>query len=326
MPLRDFSVSSVETITRYIIEKGWKSAEVKSLLNWVCTDAKTLSKDIAEVWVGYEKTQRNVPILVAELKRENKKLPPDYLGFQLRPRLPNHVSKEAESCIEKETLLTTKKRAMKDDEEMHKLQECLIAHSPSLFKKHRNLLIMSASRVKCKNYAECETKRPVYEELKCVVLYVKIKGIIPFDEEPFRETIDGFPVDVREAYFSLFVNDDNVDLSMGCKIENDYGMTGSLGGFVKLPNGAIGALTCWHLFATERSKADLSKDWPHHRNFKSDIYHSTSEKCKFGRVIQSNLIEGDERSVGIDAALLEITDPAKVPKSGHFPGTDSGKI
>ena len=155
---------------------------------------------------------------------------------------------------------------------------------------------------------------------------VHLKGIIPIGEEPFPPELDGFPVDVRESIFENYArpNDFLQPLMMGCKICTAYETSGSLGGIVVLKNGGLGCLTCCHLFKTNNNKecfpSKKGKVKLHLLNNK--VYQPLCrDEFNFGRVIEC--IDGEifNNEIGVDAALIEVTD--RFPSSGRFPNADS---
>jgi hypothetical protein len=87
---------------------------------------------------------------------------------------------------------------------------------------------------------------------------------------------------------------------------------GTLGGFVTLPNGEVGAITCSHLFfdinsnSTSTSTFDVVQP--------SYGYKHTNEIC--GRHILSVSPSATPQGVSVDASLIELTD--RIPQRGLF--------
>lgn len=183
-----------------------------------------------------------------------------------------------------------------------KLRETLTKHSEHLMSSHSNLLAVSASKLKSRNLGK-------QTELKtCIVLYVHVKGIIPVEEQLFPQEIGGFQVDVREAIVKLYMGN---KLAMGScifsKLSGKPDLQGKLGGFVRFPNGKLGCLTCAHLFANCDSQREIY------------VYQNPSNFTQpFGKVVQKVVQPGDTNTIGLDAALIEITDILSTPDDGHF--------
>ena len=138
-------------------------------------------------------------------------------------------------------------------------------------------------------------------------------------ESAFPKEIDGICVDVREGCFKTYMYQEGAgdcpeyhkNLSMGCYITNNYQMSGSLGGFIRLPNKSIGCLTC-------KSRMELEKDILARTDFKRDVFQpgpSLEHNSKFGEVICRINREGKEKEVGVDVALIEITEKHREPRN-----------
>ncbi|XP_062596546.1 uncharacterized protein LOC134257997 [Saccostrea cucullata] len=114
-----------------------------------------------------------------------------------------------------------------------------------LFKKHSNLTLISASPFKSIGYSK--GKHRVVEK-PCISLLCLHKGFIPIGEREFPKQINGFDVDVQEGYCS-FGGGRSIDF--GGHIRRARGINtpgnGSIGGFVDLPNGLFGLITCAHV-------------------------------------------------------------------------------
>ncbi|XP_062591064.1 uncharacterized protein LOC134252577, partial [Saccostrea cucullata] len=114
-----------------------------------------------------------------------------------------------------------------------------------LFKKHSNLTLISASPFKSTGYLT--GKHRVVEKL-CISLLCLHKGFIPIGEKEFPKVINGHDVDVQEGYCSL---GSGRSIDFGGHIRRARGINtpghGSIGGFVDLPNNAVGLITCAHV-------------------------------------------------------------------------------
>lgn len=65
-----------------------------------------------------------------------------------------------------------------------------------LRQQHRNLVTIAASPIKSIGYT---TVNREMKEAKCVVLFVRAKGLIPLHEDCFPENLGNFQIDVREG-------------------------------------------------------------------------------------------------------------------------------
>ena len=125
-------------------------------------------------------------------------------------------------------------------------------------KEHSNLSMVSVSKLKSEGYG---TKHSKICDETCKVLYVDIKGFIPFGEKPFQRKLGDFPVDVRKGVFKTFSDPKDLQESLvtGCQIVTSYDTCGTLSAFVPLKDGYLGCLTCSHGFETPDSILDYSK-------------------------------------------------------------------
>ena len=306
-------------VCSYLIKLKSSQEDFGPFMNWFCSLAKKSIESADRVWLGYELEKPNKPVVVAIYKGSIPELPKRFNNFEIIKRNEKEISEEGIHIAHAEQI-----RDMKfSSKEQQRVQQCLTNHSPSLMKSHSNLNIVSASKLKCKHYG---TKKVKYTGQTCITLYVQIKGVIPFFEEPFPKELGRFPVDVREGTFHTFgKNPDDIhpNLMMGCQIVSAYNKAGTLGGFVQLQNGNIGCLTCCHLFQTMQSIQDYQKDPLRLSYFNKDVFQpSPAPDFKFGNVAHFFKKEGDHENIGVDMALIEITNPLRYPTTGGFPNAE----
>ena len=286
----------------------------------LCAYLTALSPDIIHVWEGFkqyeseEQKHKLGRIFVAVVKRKLDNLKEkiktclsisETKSLRVIQRLPNEVSDEAKKCLEKEANIAFSL------EEHNKIRDTLLRNSGDLMKTHSNLQIVSASRLRSKHEGESFIIGP------CIVLYVHVKGMIPVKEEPFPPTVGDFPVDVREGVFTNFADP---RLAIGSTIKGKKDTSGKIAGFVQLPNGNIGSLTCAHVFDIhENMEVDDTE------STKEDVYQlsPSGSSDPFGKVYQRIYEPGflkneSEYKIGIDAALIEITDKLRYPKDGNY--------
>ena len=245
-----------------------------------------------------------IPVFIAVMSEIDKTLSEKFrkiCQFQLIQRLSDEVSEEAKLCVNREIDATLSLL------EHSELQDVIVRNSEELFKSHSNLLMISASSVKSMAVGnKIETKT-------CIVLYVHIKGIIPLKEKPFPLNIGKFPLDVREGVVYLY--SDQAKLTVGCNIVNGYEQSARLGGFVRLKNGKVGCFTCCHMFDTVKSKQDVDNGQFDKRVF---LRSKDEQLHQFGELIDKVMHPGDRDTIGVDAALIEVTDRLKLPVDGSF--------
>ena len=287
-----------DSISNTIQRHGLRSTASDTLTSWLCERIREFSSRVIRVMVGYEMGNVEIPLFVAVVSEIDKSLPAHFqtiCQFQVKQRLLTNVSEEAKLCVKEEidkslTLL-----------EHNELQEAIVKNSEELLKSHSNLVMISASALK-------SSKAGIQIKIKtCIVLYVHIKGIIPLKEKPFPLNIGKFPVDVREGLVYMY---SDAKLTIGCNIASAY-MRGRLGGFVRLSNGKIGCITCSHLFGTPQSRQG---------EFNRNVYFRSKDDqlYPFGHLINEVIRPGGKTVIGVDAALIEITDRLMCPDDGGF--------
>ncbi|XP_056007405.1 uncharacterized protein LOC125666233 [Ostrea edulis] len=164
--------------------------------------------------------------------------------------------------------------------------------------------MISASPYKSVGYSK--GKHRVVEKL-CISLFCLHKGYIPYGEEQFPKKIRDVEVDVQEGYCYFGAGR---SLELGGHIKR-LG-SGSIGGFVDLPNNNVGLITCAHVvFSPEellnRQITDTSQieveafDKRHH----SYIACGKCERAKFPQcyLIGQPVLKPDSN---VDAALIEL--------------------
>ncbi|KAL3889013.1 hypothetical protein ACJMK2_001372 [Sinanodonta woodiana] len=223
------------------------------------------------------------------------------------------------------------------------VNEAITIHGEGLFAKHSNLEAISSSGI-ISSHSRGFVQEP------CVILYCRVKGILPFGEMPFPKRLKvneevSIAVDVREGYFSFHADSQNngqentfnheskmlkEPLRMGCSI-GPAGRceSGTVGPFVKINTDRIGFLTCAHvvfcdselLYLANITQTDpIVKEivQPPDGDFAASHYQYNHRLC--GKVY-SAMFRGDwspspADKFGIDAAVIEIT--SRFPNAGEF--------
>lgn len=139
----------------------------------------------------------------------------------------------------------------------------------------------------------------------CVVLYCRVKGIIPRGEDMFPQEIENHPVDVREGSCSFAAN----TIRAGDKIKSENRTwTGTLGGFVNCAGSKNNAfITCAHVLYQRKDLGEnlekLSRKTEQNVSVSiNDKWHTTG---RVRRAVFNNTKEGE---VSVDAALVDLTD------------------
>lgn len=294
-------------MVQYIKEKGRDFNRVKEHFESICLEVtEQYFKENGKLWAGYDPNNKDVPVFVAEVEKRNDKAPENVYGC----RLDQRVKEEDVSSAEDSDNNKCKRKVNFAETEIISLCKCMERNTERWLKSHSNILaIMGSDKIS-------HEKQNKTEDMTCVAIYVRNKGIIPFYEEQFKLDNNDFPLDVREGRGVTLVSrlspeEYSKSVRMGCKIESAYGR-GTLTGFLQLPNGKTGCLTAWHLFDTgegEHTAELLDSD-----NFNKNVYQPNKqleEKYKIGKVIRV--------SEEFDAALIEIDEPDRLPRNGNFP-------
>ena len=317
-------VASAEplALADYIRKAGRSSEEVKHYIQWLKVIIQRSLRGIKTLWAAY-KPEYDKPVFVAMLDEPMNDLPTHLMNFEIIQRVKGQVSDEAKFVLslEKERNLTF------TAEEQSLISKCLAKHSTNLMRDHSNLTIVSASKVKSAEHAR---KYVTYKEKLCIVLYVDVKGLVPVHEELLPTQLDGIPVDVREGTFKTYgkkPTDYHEKLMMGCQIVTDYKTCGTLGGFLLMENNRLACLTCCHVFVTEESLSDRARDPITFTSIKKDVYQPCPvdplDRHKIGQLVKWGHSTGNENDIGIDAALIEISNHHRLPQSGDFPDAES---
>ncbi|XP_023930657.1 uncharacterized protein LOC106168652 [Lingula anatina] len=199
--------------------------------------------------------------------------------------------------------------------------------SEDLFNKHRNLTIISASPVKVTGGKVICTP--------CIVLYCRAKRVVPLGDSLFPESIEGIPVDVREGFVSLSMNNGNPQnpeeehlgqnptfysdpLRVGCSIGlENLKRCGTLGMFV-LCEQTLCFLTCYHVLRfhidapfKKGEKVCQPSDVDQETNikFRQDLASRDKNRvCGVVRDFRFGNFSIHNKPYGIDVALVEIRD------------------
>lgn len=323
---KDFKI---EVIGKLLETSKCSRNDVQNMLtSCVETLMTEMQKKIKSAWVGFKQRYPNVPIFVLisynnGVKLSEKDIPKSFRSFEFVFRHEFEVNEEAQEITKNEKIRRT---------EMGGLKNTLSQNIDQLLRCHSNIEMVGVSTVRSVRYGLINPERIPGN---CIVVYVHVKGIIPYGEKEFPRRIENFPVDVREGKFVPYSNvpgamEYHQNLLMGCQIVRCDGIKGTLGGFLDLEGGGIGILTCAHVALTEAEKITYLDSSPddqlrHHASFpfRSPRMGQPDEYHQFGTVLKFALKPGGPSEVGIDAAVVTITEPARKPVSGAFPMNQS---
>ena len=149
---------------------------------------------IKDVWPAYKESSEWEPIFV--VMSEERFAEERYLGYKVLWRHCDLVSREA-SIVANSTKVRENPLSYEDMESMKK-----IIKTANLFRNHKNITVV--------NVCPCKSRQGGKDIAleKCIVICTSVKGLIPFEEQPFPKHISNIPVDVREALVTLGMNGD----------------------------------------------------------------------------------------------------------------------
>jgi hypothetical protein len=225
------------------------------------------------------------------------RIPNEILGCKLVLKSVLHVPNEASSVFK--SIPVFKKAGLPTVTE---------DEAKELFRKHSNLTMISASPYKSIGYSK--GRHRIVEKL-CISLLCIHKGYIPYGEEQFPKKIGEVEVDVQEGYCYFGTQR---SLESGGHVKRKVG-SGSIGGFVDLPNNKVGLITCAHVvFSSDEllngqfldtSIIEVEAFDKRHHSF------SVCGKCitaKFPqcKVIGQPALASDSSNASVDAALIDL--------------------
>ncbi|KAK3591052.1 hypothetical protein CHS0354_026066 [Potamilus streckersoni] len=324
---KDFEI---EVIGKLLETDKCSRSDVQNILN-SCVEMlmSEMKKKVKSVWLGFRQMYPNVPIFVLisydnGIKLSEKDIPNSFRSFEFVFRHEFEVSEEAREITKYEE----NKQTQMCERQRREVKITLSKNIDQLLKCHRNIEMVGVSSIRSIKYGHRNARLITGY---CIVVYVHVKGIIPYGEKEFPRRIEHFPVDVREGKFVPYSNvpgarEYHQCLLMGCQIVRCKGSSGTLGGFLDLQDGRVGILTCAHVALTEEERntyLDSSSDeqlrqhisipWNTPRMGQPDEYH------EFGTVLKFALKPGGPSEVGVDAAVVTITERAREPVCGAFP-------
>ncbi|XP_060554834.1 uncharacterized protein LOC132715783 isoform X3 [Ruditapes philippinarum] len=312
----------------------------RELLGSICMYIRRLSPLINDVWAAY-RTKTGQPLErtdVVFVIHTSKKIEGEW-EFETYQVCKNDIT---DTCkLENEAIYKYEQTGDYLTTEMAVIKAFIKKNARRLMQKHSNLTKISPSCMRSSGY---QTTAAHMENIPCIALYVQIKGLVPFNEEPFDRTITDMPFDVREGVFTLCGKPDDLhqNVKMGCEIDSGYGTDqGTVGPFVQLENYSdTYFLTSAHVALDKKQMEGLKKSDVNyiyygktgHNIFQppeSKTVSNTNSRYPLGKIVLAVYKEGNEDEAGMELALVQVNED-RLPNDGSFPGSgfhfSSGEI
>jgi len=303
---------SIQSQNQHIMEEVEK-AICRQFTTHIQKQQKTL---LYRVWLGFipdEKTDEvdinNVRIVALCNSNSYVQLPKTFRKISIYWRLKYKISEEAKEIAPNENIGSCSRGKVTGEE------------AQRLFKLHRNLSIIHVSSFRSTKFSTVNSN--IVTE-QCVALYCQIKGIVPIGEKTFPKKIGNLRTDIREG-FAAFGAGEMLRPGIGIKCPSTN-KSGTIGGFVELPDGKVALITTAHLIAKcEHLESDeLTKK----SFFESGISLSRASDVnddQIGTVITASFSHGVHNQTSVDAALVEIRKQLVAPDF-KFQLSDNDKL
>jgi hypothetical protein len=220
------------------------------------------------------------------------------------------------------------------------LQKCTSRHSKDLMNKHKNITAILPCVIKSKGFGTPDEHDLL--EVLCISIHVKkkVSELIPLDEEPIPEFVDGFPTDVVQGESRIFGNGPNdyhrnlkIGSAIHAEVKNDKGgiLGGTLGCFVRHETYGMCCITNAHVVLSNENLQHLLKcnymEYEKQDQQGKAAFNGTNEvlvfqpiskmSASFGKVVAVAYNEGHSECAGVEVALIKMLD--RLPISGSFP-------
>jgi hypothetical protein len=306
-------------------EYGRKSEIIRNISNGICQNIKKQSNNIVHVWPAYRfKTGMDCSesqIVFVVITNRETQIQSEY---QICQRHLNEISSLSEN----------ENKRLHDTEKLYDLKSDDIAlylksKAKQLMETHKNLTWVTVSVIKSSRHDKNDHRMA---EIPCIALYVQIKGLIPINEDPFEQFLDGYPVDVREGVFSLYglPTDLHQNVRMGCALDSGFGTKqGTVGPFFKYETDLhTYLLTSAHVLLDQEQMKKLIVDTNvYYGKLGTDTYQPPesisvdhNSRNHLGKLELAVYREGGQYKPGMEVALVRI-DNQRVPIEGKFPCT-----
>ena len=162
---------------------------VKQLLDLACGLLVDQNKDnVVEAWPSYQIDDEWTPIFVVLTVNEPESTWSEFFDFTVYSRKYSNVDTEAEYVLNSE-IVRNNTLSINDLETVKQVLDSATINS------YNNVTVVSISPCRSRKSGE-----EIHIET-CIVFHCLVKGLIPFNDKPFPESIQGIPVDVREGFF-----------------------------------------------------------------------------------------------------------------------------
>jgi len=310
-------------------DKKSKNSAIKVVVPSIKKELNVLYPGLNPVIVPCQKADISfhMPVFIAYSEKVVKTQNEMIVGFRVLIQNPRIVNKEGIRARNYET----ENGLRPSQDQLNLANKVVAAWSKELWEAHSNLSVITVSGVKSRRKG-CEAKL-------CIVLSCSSKGYIPIDEKPFPKTLKAnnitVDVDVREGFFELgpgtydtaHARNFHQRLKMGCNISGEQGpFSGTMGPFVDLENDKIGFLTCAHaLFKIQNNFLEYDFTGDDQKNILQPAVTTNGNQNKkpCGHVVRA--VFNPNLDVGVDAAVVEITDRTREPVEGLFALEDTVK-
>ena len=144
--------------------------------------------NVIEAWPAYEIEDEWTPIFVVLTVNEPESTWSEFLDYNVYSRKYSKVDTEAEYVLNSE-IVRNNTLSINDLETVKQVLDLATINS------YNSVTVVSISPCRSRKSGE-----EIHVET-CIVFHCLVKGLIPFNDKPFPESIQGIPVDVREGYF-----------------------------------------------------------------------------------------------------------------------------
>ena len=239
--------------------------------------------------------------------------------------MPADMNDELSFCLQK-----TFESSVEDEDTELLIDKIVSDKLAYLQTQHSNISEIRLSKVKSRNYGKANAS---IESCYCIAFEVPFKGAIPFGEEPLPKFLgeEKIPTDVYEGVFLPLYHPAShqrfVALRMGAaftikwiepRLLTPDSKTATIDPFVKYTKDSGESTTAFisvahATFSDQRLRKieAISLEQPTYTISCHDIPNA---EC-FGRVVRRVLDLHNRK----DVALIEITNPDRIPREGNFP-------
>ncbi|KAL3878066.1 hypothetical protein ACJMK2_035699 [Sinanodonta woodiana] len=304
-----YSDDILRSALQYILPIDDPSAKA-AILNVAGENLKSkLSNPDCDVWGGLDvRTDSKCIVSLVCLHNGNLNSQPDsHLGLPVLYREYDRIERDSFDAS-----FSNEYHSPISSEDLHRANSLINRHGEELFKRHTNLVAISPSSF-------LSSKRNGLKIEPSIVLYCRMKGVIPIGEDHFPKTLELegiiMSTDIREGLFKFLMHKqqqsfrpmDRMDkLRMGCSIgRKNSKYSGTLGPFVR-KGSDVCFITCAHVIGFE---IDYVLNRTIVQPGDGDSSEARDRAC--GTVL--NVRVGPIQSASVDAALIKVDNRDVAP-------------